>query len=131
MRSSGFSAASTWPLERSPITHERPMIEGGCGAAAWQRTQKSRVRHRTTLRISTHHEEGLEAELALDPLGDGAGVILAAIRPDMQAPQVADRQDLDRFLEFRKLAGDPAPEAFGIVARAEGADLQVDGGRLL
>ena len=44
MRSSGFSAASTCPLERSPTIHERPMTEGGCGAAAC--TAAARNQHR-------------------------------------------------------------------------------------
>src|SRR5438046_3380116 len=121
MRSSGFCEARIWSLERSPMTHDRPMTGGGCSAAACAR-DPTKNRTRITLRMGDHEkranyktglahdEQRLYAQLALDALRHRARVVLRAVWPDVQPPQVADGEHLDRVLEPAKFAFHPRSE---------------------
>src|SRR6266850_8078098 len=115
MRSSGFSEARICPLERSPMIHDRPMTEGGCGAAAWARVH-TKNRTRRMLRMNrtglAHDKERLDAQLAFDALRHRARVVLRAVRPDVQPPQVADGEHLDGILEPAQFVFQSRAKAF-------------------
>src|SRR5688572_29380943 len=112
MRSSGFSATSTWPLDRSPSSQARAPIGGDCGVAAMAsagtRPSSSaavllmaRGKKRSAL---SHYENGLERELGLDALGDGARGIAAEVRTDLQSPKVPAHQHPRCVLQPGRLA---------------------------
>src|SRR5213596_1970632 len=133
MRSSGFCEARIWSLERSPMIHDRPMTGGGCSAAACAR-DPTKNRTRRTLRMKTglaHDEQRLYAQLALDALRHRARVVLRAVWPDVQPPQVADGEHLDCVLEPAEFAFQPRAKVFCVVARRKGPHLQVNGLGLL
>src|SRR5229473_7357636 len=142
MRASGFSEARIWSLERSPMIHDRPMTGGGCSAAASAR-DPTKNRTRRTLRMSdhkkganykaglAHNEERLYAQLAFDALRHRARVVLRAVWPDVQPPQVADGEHLDCILEPAEFAFQPRAKAFCVFARRKGPDLHVNGRGLL
>src|SRR5438094_7904390 len=127
MRSSGFCEARIWSLERSPMTHDRPMTGGGCSAAACAR-EPTKNRTRRTLRMSDHEkganyktglahdEERLYAQLALDALRHRARVVLRAVWPDVQPPQVADGEHLACGPEPAKFAFPPSAKVCGVSA---------------
>ncbi len=110
-RSSAFSAASSWLLDRSPISQDFPMTEGGRGAAACAAVQASkRTRRekrcmglpkkgpriiRAMRRVLADNEQRLQVQFSFDALGDRARIVVRLVGSHVQAPQVADRQDLD------------------------------------
>src|SRR5216684_5164268 len=125
MRASDFSEARIWSLERSPMIHDRPMTGGGCSAAAWAR-DPTKNRTRRMLRMNrtglAHNEERLYAQLAFDALRHRARVVLRAVWPDVQPPQVADGEHLDCILEPAKFVFQPRAKGFCVFARRKGPD---------
>src|SRR5687767_6572502 len=137
MRSSGFSATSTWPLDRSPSSQARAPIGGDCGVAAGVAAMASaatrpsssaavllmaRGKKRSAL---SHYENGLERELGLDALRDGARGIAAEVRTDLQSPKVPAHQHPRCVLQPGRLATHLLLQRLGVLSRAERAQLQI------
>src|SRR6185369_4641717 len=137
-RSSGLSASSTCPLERSPTTQERPATAGGCGGAACTNTGRRRktspilfIRPAAKKRGLSHHDERLEIELRRDAIGHRARVVARGIRSDVQAPEVSGEEHLRALLEPRELVRDAHLQRLRVLTRGESADLHVDRAGLL
>src|ERR1700682_6105358 len=144
MRSSAFSAASTWLLERSPTSQDLPMTFGGAaGAACAARMKRARNRRRRCMDLPkkeriiefviglrraalADHQKGLQVQFALDALCDRAGRVVGAVGPAQQPPQTSGRQHLNLVGQPGELARHLASIVFCVLPGGERPDLQID-----
>src|SRR5688572_25381927 len=124
MRSSGFSATRTWPLEKSPSTQARAPIEGdgGAPAAASAGTRPS-SRQAVLLiagdkkRSALSHYENVERELGLDARCDGARGIAAEVRTDLKPPKLPAHPHPHCVLQPGRLATHPLLQRLCVLSR--------------
>src|SRR5579871_2231042 len=110
VRSSAFSAARSWLLERSASSHDRPLTPGGCGAAATAESEARTMAKKSSAQrmLLARDDERLEAELGLDALRNRARGFIGAVGTDVQPPEVSAGEHLDGVGQPRKLPRDAA-----------------------
>ena len=78
-RSSGFSAASTWPLVTSATIQARPATEGGVGACASASDEKRQSRKKKWRSMLPAYDHGAQAEFRLDAVGPAEEALRRAL----------------------------------------------------